>query len=64
MIVTKTIEINNKKFKKTYSDSNKIIRKVGTDEEYDEAIDVLTATWTYEETDKDIEHIEENEQAD
>lgn len=43
------------KLYKSYSDSNKIIRKVGTEEEYDLAIDIETAPYTYEETDKDIE---------
>ena len=42
---------------KTYSDANKYIRKVGTDEEYSEAIDVENSGYTYEETDKDIENL-------
>ena len=40
---------------KTYSDANKYIRKVGTTEEYSEAIDVENSGYTYEETDKEIE---------
>ena len=40
---------------KTYSDANKYIRKVGTDEEYSEAIDVENSGYEYEETDKEIE---------
>ena len=40
---------------KTYSDANKYIRKVGTDEVYSEAIDVEGSGYTYEETDKEIE---------
>ena len=36
---------------RTYSDSNLKIRKVGTEEIYDEAIDVENAPFTYEETD-------------
>ena len=44
---------------KTYSDSNKIIHKIGTDEEYAEAIDVENAPFEYEETDKDIPKIDE-----
>lgn len=39
---------------KTYSDNNKIIHKIGTNEEYDLAIDVENAPFVYEETDKDI----------
>lgn len=42
------------KLYKSYSDNNKIIKKVGTTEEYSEAIDIETATYTYVETDKDI----------
>lgn len=37
----------------TFSDQNKMIRKVGTDEIYCDAIDVLD--FEYEETDLDIE---------
>ena len=38
---------------KTYSDENFMIRKVGTDELYEVAIDV--ESYVYEETDKKIE---------
>lgn len=44
---------------KTYSDNNKIIHKIGTDEEYDIAIDVENAPFEYEETDKDIPKIDD-----
>ena len=47
------------KLYKTYSDNNKIIHKIGTDEEYDLAIDVENAPFEYEETDKDIPKIDE-----
>jgi len=50
MIVIETIKINDKEYKKTYSDSGYLIRKIGTDEIYDEAIDLLNATFEYEET--------------
>ena len=46
------------KLYKTYSDQNKYIRKVGTDEEYDIAIDIENAPYTYEETEKEIESVE------
>jgi hypothetical protein len=46
------------KLYRTYSDQKLIIRKVGTDEVYDEAIDIETAPYVYEETDQPIE--EEN----
>lgn len=42
------------KLYKSYSDNNKIIKKVGTTEEYSAAIDIETASYTYVETDKDI----------
>ena len=38
-------------YKKTTSDSGKKIRKVGTNEIYDEAYDLLTSEYEYEETD-------------
>lgn len=44
---------------RTYSDRNMYIKKVGTNEEYSEAIDVENAKWTYEETDREIERMEE-----
>lgn len=40
---------------RTYSDANKYIKKVGTEEEYSEAIDIEGAPYKYEETDKEIE---------
>ena len=43
---------------KTYSDQNFMIHKIGTEEIYDEAIDVENATYTYEETDEKIEQEE------
>ena len=42
-------------FTHTYSDNNKMIRKIGTDEIYYEAMDVLG--FEYEETDIEIESI-------
>ena len=44
---------------RTYSDENKYIKKVGTNEEYSEAIDIEGAPYEYEETDKHIETYEE-----
>lgn len=41
------IEINGKQYKR-YADDTYKIRKVGTDEIYDEAIDLMTATYEYE----------------
>ena len=45
---------------RTYSNANKYIIQKPTNIEYNEAIDVETATYTYIESDKDIE-IENNE---
>ena len=47
------------KLYKTYSDENYRIRKVGTDEIYDEAIDVESSNYEYIETDEKIEEVEE-----
>ena len=43
----------------TRSDNDVCIRKVGTDEIYDEAIDVETSQFVYEETDIPIQEQEE-----
>lgn len=40
---------------RTYSDARVKIRKVGTEEVYDEAIDIENAPFTYEETSELIE---------
>ena len=42
------------KLYKTYSDEGFYIRKVGTEEVYDEAIDVENAPYQYEETETTI----------
>ena len=47
------------KLYKTYSDSNKYIYKLGTEEVYSEAIDVENAPYEYEETEREIEKFEE-----
>ena len=46
---------------KTYSDKNLKIKKIGTDEIYDDAIDVENSNYEYEETNEEIEkmYIEE-----
>lgn len=41
---------------KTYSDKGVYIIKQGTDEKYDEAIDVENSPYTYEETEEVIEN--------
>lgn len=40
---------------RTYSDANVKIHKLGTDEVYDEAIDIENAPFEYEETEEPIE---------
>lgn len=44
---------------RTYSDENKIIKQVETGIEYDEAIDIEGSSYTYIETDKYIEELQE-----
>lgn len=60
MIQKETIIVNNKKFKRTYSDEGYYIQKVGTDEIYSEAVDIPTANYEYVETDQKIENNSEN----
>lgn len=43
------------KLNKTYSSEGFKIRKVGTNEIYDEAVDVENAPYIYEETDEKVE---------
>ena len=47
---------------KSYSDKNYYIKKIGTDEVYDEAIDVENAPYLYEETNEKREETEEIEE--
>jgi hypothetical protein len=57
MVVKENIKINDKDFVKHYSDEQWKIRKIGTDEIYDEAIDLPEMDYEYEETDEKIEEI-------
>jgi hypothetical protein len=50
MIRIEYLELNGQPFTKTYSTDGFKIRKIGTDEIYDEAIDVENAPFVYEET--------------
>jgi len=54
MIKTEIIEINGKTFKKTYSDNNKYIKKLESNEEYSDAIDIIDSNYKYIETDKEV----------
>ena len=60
MIIIETITLNNREFKKTYSNENFYIQKVGTNEIYSEAIDIPTANYEYIETDQKIEEDSES----
>ena len=55
MIKTEHLIFNGYRFTKTYSDEGFKIRKVGTTEIYDEAIDINGATFVYKETDEKID---------
>lgn len=55
MIKTEPLTINNHALIRTYSDAGFKIRKDGTDEIYDEAIDPADSGRTYTETDESIE---------
>ena len=59
MIKTENIVINDTTFKRTYSDENYYIQKVGTDEIYSEAVDILDKNYTYIETDEKFEKEEQ-----
>lgn len=50
----KTVTLNGGLLR-TYSDAGRRIQKVGTDEIYDEAIDLATSGYTYTETDEYID---------
>lgn len=57
MLKQETIIVNGRELIKTYSDKNLYIKKVGTDEEYSEAIDQPNKNYQYEETDKKLEEM-------
>lgn len=58
MIKIENILINDIKFVRTYSDEGYKIKKMGTNEIYDEAIDIEGRFFTYEETNEKIENSE------
>lgn len=53
MITTEKVQLNGKEFTLTKSDAGFMVRKVGTNEVYSEAYDVLD--YQYEETNEKIE---------
>jgi|BioPla2DNA2_1021312.scaffolds.fasta_scaffold517003_1 hypothetical protein len=60
MIQQETVTFNGREFRRTYSDEGYLIRKVGTDEIYSEAVDLPDRNFEYVETDQSIE-IEESD---
>ena len=58
MLKQEKIIINNKELLHTYSDSNKYILQVETENKYDEAYDVIPCRYTYTETEEEIEIID------
>lgn len=55
MIQTENFEINGHALVRTYSDAGLRIRKDGTDEVYDEAVDPADSGRTYTETDEPVD---------
>ena len=60
MIKQETVTFNGREFRRTYSDEGYLIRKVGTDEIYSEAVDLPDRNFEYVETEQSIE-IEESD---
>ena len=60
MVKTENIIINDTTFKRTYSDENYYIQKVGTNEIYSEAVDILDKNYEYVETDEKFEKGEQD----
>lgn len=61
MIVQENITLEDGKvFVKTYSDQNFLIHKIGTEEYYGEALDIVDSGYVYEETDIKDEESSEN----
>ena len=61
MIKQETIDIGGTEFRRTYSDEGVKVQKVGTDERYADAIDVLDSPYQYIETDEPVEESLEGE---
>ena len=57
MVITEKAEIGDMHFRKTYSDQHLIIKKIGTDELYEEAYDVLDSSYSYEEIEEPMPSI-------
>ena len=55
MIKTEIVKFGQKEFKRTYSDKGLVIQKIGTEERYSEAIDILDNEFEYVETNEKVE---------
>lgn len=55
MILQEVVEIDGKKYKRTYSSENYYIKKIGTNEIYADAVDLLIVNYTYKETEQKSE---------
>ena len=60
MIKTKNIYVNGRTLVRTYSDSNRMIKRDGTEIVYTEAVDPIGSGRTYTETDIVIERTEDD----
>ena len=54
MVKKETVTIEGTEFTRHYSDSGVFIRKIGTEELYEEALDGVPCPYSYEETDMEI----------
>lgn len=54
MINMENVTINGRNYRRTYSRDGFLVRKIGTNEIYSEAIDLLTTPYEYEETNQQI----------
>lgn len=54
MLKKETVTIEGIEFTRHYSDSGVFIRKIGTEELYEEALDSVPCLYTYEETTTEI----------
>lgn len=55
MVKTEIVKFGPKEFRRTYSDKGLVIQKVGTEEKYSEAIDILDSDFEYVETNEKVE---------
>lgn len=62
MIITEIIKHNGREFRRTYTtNENMILHKKGTNEYYEEAVDVISSNFEYEEVERPKEENGENQ---